>query len=113
MPHNAAYCCTLCSIGISSGFSILCFDGVRYTTKSDGSYPAAVCGQNKRVPYSTKKTKAGGKLVDATAATEADLQNELDKVAKAYGGGAGVDMTSFPTLKFSDPAIDSINITQQ
>jgi hypothetical protein len=34
-------------------------------------------------------------------------------VAKAYGGGAGVDMTSFPVLKFSDPAIDSINITQQ
>jgi F-type H+-transporting ATPase subunit 6 len=63
--------------------------------------------------YSTKKTKAGGKLVDATAATEADLQNELNKVAKAYGGGAGVDMTSFPVLKYSDPAIDSINITQQ
>jgi hypothetical protein len=35
------------------------------------------------------------------------------QVAKAYGGGAGVDMTSFPVLKFSDPAIDSINITQQ
>eukprot|EP00088_Acartia_fossae_P033660 TRINITY_DN3448_c0_g1_i1.p2 TRINITY_DN3448_c0_g1~~TRINITY_DN3448_c0_g1_i1.p2 ORF type:complete len:111 (+),score=44.54 TRINITY_DN3448_c0_g1_i1:28-360(+) len=60
--------------------------------------------------YATKKAAAGGKMVDSNAATEAQLQAELDKVAKAYGGGAGVDMTSFPDLKFVDPAIEPINI---
>ena len=30
--------------------------------------------------YGDKKAKSGGKLVDATKASEADLQNELDKV---------------------------------
>ena len=38
-------------------------------------------------------------------------QAELDKVAKAYGGGAGIDMTAFPDLKFVDPAVDPINIS--
>ena len=67
-------------------------------------------------------------MVDATPATEAELQNELDKVqfnwvevenisyfnfqvAKAYGGGAGVDMTAFPELTFGEPIIDPINIS--
>ena len=30
--------------------------------------------------YGDKKSKAGGELVDATAATKAELQAELDKV---------------------------------
>ncbi len=34
--------------------------------------------------YSAKKTKAGGKLVDATAAKEADLNNELDPINITY-----------------------------
>ena len=68
-------------------------------------------------------------MVDATAATNAELQAELDKVtrsnktnifvnskdnyfqiAKNYGGGSGVDMTAFPELKFSEPTLDPINI---
>nr|AQS22682.1 mitochondrial ATP synthase-coupling factor 6 [Pseudodiaptomus poplesia] len=60
--------------------------------------------------YSQKKAKSGGKLVDATKATEAELQNELDKVARAYGGGQGVDMAAFPDLKFPEPTIESINL---
>jgi hypothetical protein len=63
--------------------------------------------------YSTKKTKAGGKLVDATAAMEADFKNELDKVAKAYSNSTGVNMTFFSALKFSNHAIDPINIIKQ
>lgn len=43
---------------------------------------------------------SGGKLVDATPAVEKQLQQELDKVARQYGGGAGVDMTKFPSFKF-------------
>jgi hypothetical protein len=37
--------------------------------------------------FSSKQTNVnfpGGKLVDATAATEADLQNELDKVKLTF-----------------------------
>ena len=52
--------------------------------------------------YAQKKSSAGGKLVDATAKTEADLQTELDRVAKIYGGGAGIDMTKFPDFKWQD-----------
>merc|ERR1711890_90262 len=60
--------------------------------------------------YAAKKKAAGGALVDSSPATEAELAQELDKVAKQYGGGAGVDMTVFPSLQFKEPAIDSINI---
>merc|ERR1711879_966870 len=45
--------------------------------------------------YAQKKQAAGGNFVDATPQTEANLQAELDKVAKKYGGGEGVDMTKF------------------
>ena len=38
-------------------------------------------------------------------------QAELDKVAKAYGGGPGIDMTAFPDLKFADLVVDPINIS--
>merc|ERR1712130_1008221 len=61
--------------------------------------------------YGDKKSKAGGKLVEATKATEAELTAELEKVSKSYGGGAGVDMTAFPEFKFADPQVDSINIS--
>lgn len=33
----------------------------------------------------------------------------MDKLAKQYGGGEGVDMTKFPEFKFTDPKIDGIN----
>jgi len=66
---------------------------------------------NKIQEYAAKKKAADGGMVDATPETQADLQAELDKVAKAYGGGAGIDMTAFPDLKFVDPAVDPINIS--
>ena len=34
------------------------------------------------------------------------------QVAKSYGGGPGVDMTSFPEMKFSEPVVEPINIAQ-
>lgn len=60
--------------------------------------------------YAQKKKSAGGKMVDATAATEAELANELERVAKMYGGGKGVDMTKFPDLKWSDPAVEVLEL---
>ena len=48
--------------------------------------------------------------MDAPPKLEADLKKELEKVAMAYGGGAGEDMTKFPTFKYADPKIDDINL---
>merc|ERR1712115_15415 len=48
--------------------------------------------------YANKKKSAGGKLVDATA--------ETDAIAKQYGGEAGADMTKFPDVKFADVAVE-------
>lgn len=56
---------------------------------------------------------SGAKLVDATPEIERELKAELEKVSKQYGGGAGVDMTKFPTFKFTDPTIDPINLEPQ
>lgn len=57
--------------------------------------------------YKTKS--AGGKLVDPSPETERELQNELLRVAKTYGGDGKVDMTKFPEFKFEEPKIDPIN----
>merc|ERR1711944_17460 len=61
----------------------------------------------KTKEYAQKKQAAGGKLVDASKEVEASLQDELDKVAQAYGGGAGVDMKAFPSFQHKDPVIDN------
>merc|ERR1712150_241290 len=60
--------------------------------------------------YAQKKQAAGGKFVDATPQTEANLQGELDKVAKKYGGGQGVDMTQFPEMVWAEPLVEAIDI---
>jgi len=66
---------------------------------------------NKIREYQNKKSKAGGKLVDASPETEAALKNELEKVAKVYGGGSGVDMTAFPQIEFKEPTVEPIDIS--
>ncbi|XP_017476168.1 PREDICTED: ATP synthase-coupling factor 6, mitochondrial [Rhagoletis zephyria] len=55
-----------------------------------------------------KKRSSGGKLVDPTPDTERELKNELERVAKQYGGDGKVDMTKFPEFKFPEVKIDSI-----
>lgn len=52
---------------------------------------------------------SGGKLVEATPEITREMQQELDKLSKAYGGGEGVDMTKFPEFKFGEPKLDAIN----
>nr|XP_054760107.1 ATP synthase-coupling factor 6, mitochondrial-like [Lytechinus pictus] len=49
--------------------------------------------------YSNKKKSAGGKLVDSDAQTEKQMQTEIGKLNKMFGGG---DMTQFPTFEFKD-----------
>ena len=64
----------------------------------------------KVTDYATKAKATGGKLVDASPAVEASLQEELDKVAVSFGGGKGVNMTEFPVFTFKDPKIDTVDL---
>merc|ERR1712226_720020 len=58
--------------------------------------------------YAKKKAAAGGKMPDASKETLDAIAMELEKVAAAYGGGAGVDMTKFPDFKFEEPTIEDV-----
>lgn len=50
-----------------------------------------------------------GGFVDPTPQSQNELKTELERVAKQYGGGSGVDMTKFPDFKFEDPLLDPVN----
>lgn len=51
---------------------------------------------------------SGKKLFDASPAIQRELTAELEKIAKIYGGGAGVDLTKFPTFTFPEPKVDPV-----
>ncbi|KAF9809765.1 hypothetical protein SFRURICE_000246 [Spodoptera frugiperda] len=57
-----------------------------------------------------KQKSAGGKM-EVSPAIAKEMKQELEKLEKQYGGGSGVDMTSFPTFKFEEPKLDPINET--
>jgi len=101
--------------------SVSVFSGVRLATRGFSVWAPALSKTSDPIQglfvekireYDTKAKAAGVSMVDANTNTEAALQSELDKVAKQYGGGAGVDMTSFPTITFAEPTIEAINIAQ-
>jgi F-type H+-transporting ATPase subunit 6 len=56
---------------------------------------------------------SGGKLVEPSPAIEKELKTELEKLEKQFGGGAGTDMTAFPSFKFEEPKLDPIDEAQQ
>ena len=56
---------------------------------------------------------SGTKLVEPSPALQNELNSELEKATKQYGGAAGVDMTKFPTFKFSEPKLDPISIEKK
>ncbi|KRT80728.1 hypothetical protein AMK59_6208 [Oryctes borbonicus] len=58
----------------------------------------------------SQKSSGGTKLVEASPAIEKELRSELEKAGRQYGSAPGVDMTKFPTFKFSEPTIDPINL---
>uniref|UniRef100_T1J6P0 ATP synthase-coupling factor 6, mitochondrial n=1 Tax=Strigamia maritima TaxID=126957 RepID=T1J6P0_STRMM len=59
-----------------------------------------------------KNKSVGGKLVDSTPKLEKDMANEMEKIERQYGGGAGVDLTKFPNVTFKEVKIDPINAAQ-
>ncbi|XP_034834007.1 ATP synthase-coupling factor 6, mitochondrial [Maniola hyperantus] len=56
-----------------------------------------------------KQKSVGGKLVDPSPAIEKELKAEQEKLERQFGGGSGVDMTSFPSFKFEEPKLDPID----
>ncbi|XP_060536917.1 ATP synthase-coupling factor 6, mitochondrial [Cylas formicarius] len=98
--------------------------GVKYSVKSAVSHRNlgvfAPCLQKATDPIQQlfidkireykQKSNDGKKLVDPTPELQKELNQELEKVAKQYGGGPGIDLTKFPTFKFEDPVIDSVNM---
>ncbi|XP_035454218.2 ATP synthase-coupling factor 6, mitochondrial-like [Spodoptera frugiperda] len=57
--------------------------------------------------YAQRST--GGKLVDPSPSILKEMQKELEKMEKQFGGGPGVDMTTFPTFQFDQVKIDPID----
>lgn len=60
--------------------------------------------------YDKKKKASGGKLVDATPEIDAKIKQELEKVAKQFGGDAKDDMTKFPNITFQEPKLEEIDV---
>ncbi|XP_058119171.1 ATP synthase-coupling factor 6, mitochondrial [Anopheles ziemanni] len=85
--------------------------GVSAVLLSKATDPIQQLFVTKLRDYAQKSKGAGGKLVDASPEIEKELKQEMDKLAKQYGGAAGEDMTNFPAFKFVDPTIDPINST--
>ncbi|XP_012252101.1 ATP synthase-coupling factor 6, mitochondrial [Athalia rosae] len=56
------------------------------------------------------KSAGSNKLVDASPEILKELEAELEKAAKQYGGGPGVNMTEFPKFQFEEPKVDPINL---
>ena len=81
-----------------------------WTASQKASDPIQQVFVDKVREYAQKKSASGGKLVDADAKTQANLNKELEKVAKNFGGAAGVDMTKFPDLKFEEPKLEDVDI---
>ena len=49
-----------------------------------------------------KQKSSGGKMVDPNPEIEREMKNELERVAKQFGGDGKVDMTKFPEFKFPE-----------
>jgi len=60
---------------------------------------------------SIRAYEQSGGLEHADSTTQAELQSELERVARQFGGTGG-DMTVFPEFTFTDPTLDPINISQ-
>jgi len=59
--------------------------------------------------YAQKSKAAGGKLVDASPATEKSLTDELEKLARQYGA-KGAEFQKFPTFSFTDPDLEGVGV---
>lgn len=58
----------------------------------------------------TNTAYRGSKLVDPSPGIQRELKSELEKLVKNYGGEKSEDMVKFPSLKFTEPTLDPINL---
>ena len=59
---------------------------------------------------SIKEYSVSGGIENADSRTRTEIQAELNRVAKQFGGSDGEDMTEFPKLDFEEPAVDKIDV---
>lgn len=83
--------------------------GVTAVALSKATDPIQQLFVNKLREYASKSKSGGGKLVDPSPEIERELKQELEKLAKQYGGTGGADMTAFPSFKFEEPTLGPIN----
>ncbi|KAF0296665.1 ATP synthase-coupling factor 6, mitochondrial [Amphibalanus amphitrite] len=62
--------------------------------------------------YGEKSKSAKDGLVDPTPQLQAEMKNELERIARVYGIKAGDDVTKFPQFNFPEPTIDPISAKQ-
>ncbi|KAJ0009630.1 hypothetical protein NQD34_001332 [Periophthalmus magnuspinnatus] len=53
----------------------------------------------------TNKSKAAGGIVDAGPSFQKNMNEEVSKLQRLYGGG---DLNKFPEFKFTDPKLDDV-----
>lgn len=56
-----------------------------------------------------RKKSPDDSFVDPSPVILKELESEMSKLEKNYGGGKGVDMTAFPAFKFEEPKLDPID----
>jgi len=61
---------------------------------------------------SIRSASSASGLENASPEIKAELEAELERLAKQYGGQAGANMTDFPTFQFRDPDVDPINVSE-
>ena len=50
--------------------------------------------------------------MEPTPQLQAEMKNELERIARVYGIKAGEDVTKFPQFSFTEPAVDPISAKQ-
>ncbi|GAU88461.1 hypothetical protein RvY_01156 [Ramazzottius varieornatus] len=63
--------------------------------------------------YMQKSKAAGGKLVDADAELQKELEESLNRTLRQFGGKSHDEMLKFPSFHFEDPKLDPINMEQK
>ncbi|XP_037071857.1 ATP synthase-coupling factor 6, mitochondrial-like [Pollicipes pollicipes] len=62
--------------------------------------------------YGSKSKTAKDGLVDPTPQLQAEMKNELERIARSYGFKEGEDVAKFPQFNFPEPTVDPISSKQ-
>jgi len=98
----------LCSLTLSRhiGVSAACCQTAAPGTSVD---PIQKLFIDKIHEYVNKSKSSGGKMVDASPATEKAMVDELEKLSRQFGA-KGADFSKFPTFNFVDPKLEPVGV---